>query len=114
MTVFKNCYLGYKLNRESIILNAPEESGIYGLFNAVWIFVGEADNIRARLLQHLTENDPSIRLYQPSGFAFELVSAQGRRERMQEAIRQVEPLCNIRLEPSLSQGILRSSGAPRA
>jgi hypothetical protein len=92
MTVFKNCYEGYKLERESIVRNAPEEPGIYGLFSALWIFVGEADNIRARLLQHLSENDPAVRFYQPSGFAFELVPPQKRHQRMILAIEEAEPL----------------------
>lgn len=96
MTVFKNCYEGYQLKRESIVLNAPEESGIYGLFNAVWIFVGEADNVRARLLQHLSEGDPEIMRYQPSGFAFEVVSPPERHQRLAQAIREAEPLLQSR------------------
>jgi hypothetical protein len=114
MTVFKNCYRGYKLNRESVILNAPEESGIYGLFGALWIFVGDADNIRARLLQHLTENDPAIRLYQPSGFAFELVAQHQRKRRMEQAIQQLEPLLQFSRAISLTGWVPRSSGSTRA
>ena len=114
MTVFKNCYRGYKLNCESIMQNAPEASGIYGLFNALWIFVGEADNIRARLLQHLSEDDPSIRAYQPSGFAFELVPSQRRHQRMHEAIREVEPLLQYSRAPSVTECSPRSSGSTRA
>jgi hypothetical protein len=113
MTVFKNCYRGYKLNRESIILNAPEASGIYGLFNALWIFVGEADNLRARLLQHLSEEDPLIRAYQPSGFAFELVSPQGRHQRMHQAIREVEPLLQYSRATSGGERSSPSSGSTR-
>jgi hypothetical protein len=96
MTVFKNCYRGYKLQRDSILLNAPEESGIYGLFSALWIFVGEADNIRAQLLEHLSEDDPSMRRYQPSGFAFEVVSPKERHQRMGLALRETDPLLQHR------------------
>lgn len=104
MTVFKNCYQGYKLDRESIALNAPEESGIYGLFSALWIFVGETENIRVRLLQHLTENDPKIRFYQPSGFAFEVISPSERHERMNQVIREVGPLVQYRRRSSVTDG----------
>ncbi len=87
-----NCYLNYKLSRESIIAHAPDVAGVYGLYNAVWIFVGEADNIRVRLLEHLAGEDPWIYRYRPSGFAFELVSSDARNGRYQELIAQTEPI----------------------
>lgn len=90
----ENCYLNYKWHRESIISNAPEASGVYGLYNAVWVYVGEADNIRSRLLKHLAGDNPFINHYGPSGFAFELVSRQARRRRHQELARQAEPICD--------------------
>ena len=46
-------YLKYQFERESIVLKAPESSGVYGLYSALWIYIGESDNIRARLLEHL-------------------------------------------------------------
>src|SRR5437870_2847677 len=86
-------YLNYRFERESIVTNAPEGSGIYGLYNAVWIFVGEADNVRVRLLEHLAGDNPCINRYGPSGFAFELVPAQARHRRYQEAASRAEPIC---------------------
>lgn len=89
-----NRYLSYKWDRESVIAKAPEASGVYGLYNAIWIYVGEADNIRARLLEHLAGDNPCINHYGPSGFAFELVPAQVRHERYRELARQAEPICD--------------------
>ena len=48
----------YRFQRESILLNAPESSGVYGLFSALWIYIGEAENLRARLLEHLDGENP--------------------------------------------------------
>jgi hypothetical protein len=89
----ENRYLAYKWDRETIIATAPEASGVYGLYNAIWIYVGEADNIRARLLEHLAGDNPWINHYGPSGFAFELVPAQVRHDRYRELVRQAEPIC---------------------
>jgi hypothetical protein len=84
----------YKWNHESITLHAPQRPGVYGLFNALWIYIGEADDIRARLLGHLAGDNPCIAHYQPSGFAFELVDEEGRAERRDEIAALLEPLCN--------------------
>src|SRR6266478_9963411 len=80
----ENRYRKYRFQRESILLNAPESSGVYGLYSALWIHIGEADDIRERLLEELFSDDPCIRTYQPSGFAFELVSPAERSLRLKE------------------------------
>jgi hypothetical protein len=89
----QNRYRKFRFQRESILLNAPESSGVYGLYSAVWIHLGEADNIRTRLLEDLSGDDPGIRIYQPSGFAFEVVSPAERSRRLQELVIELEPLC---------------------
>lgn len=87
-------YSRYLFQRECILKNAPESSGVYGLFNAFWIYIGEAENLRARLLEHLDGDDPSIVRFQPSGFAFELASPKERRRRHEQLIKELQPLCN--------------------
>ncbi len=89
----ENRYRKYQFQRESILLNAPESSGVYGLYSALWIHLGEADNIRERLLEHLAADDACIRSYQPSGFAFELVSPPTRSRRLEELVIKLQPLC---------------------
>jgi hypothetical protein len=103
----ENCYLNYKLNREYIVANAPVASGVYGLYNAVWIFVGEADNIRLQLLEHLSGDEPWVYRYRPSGFAFELVQPEARYGRYLELIGQTEPLVQTKARASKSGEILR-------
>lgn len=85
-------YRGFGFTRDCVLFNVPEDSGIYGLYSALWIYVGEADNLRARLLLHLSEGDPGLQTYRPTSFAFELVPAHERRERLEHAIRKLEPL----------------------
>jgi hypothetical protein len=92
----ENRYQKYRLNRESILLNAPEASGVYGLLNAIWIYIGEAENIRAHLLGHLADNNPCVNHYQPSGFAFELVSPEHRFHRQQQLAQELQPMCKGR------------------
>ena len=100
----ENRYRKFRFQRESILLNAPESSGVYGLYGAVWIHLGEADNIRTRLLEDLSSDDPCIRNYQPSGFAFEVVSQAERSRRLQELVIELQPLCRRKA----SQGPLPS------
>ncbi len=88
-----NCYSGYQWSWESINRCAPEAPGIYGLYNALWIYIGQTKNLRAQMLEHLYGDNPCIVHYQPSGFAFELVSPQDQCRRFEELIRQLELLC---------------------
>jgi hypothetical protein len=86
----------YKWNREAILANAPQRPGVYGLFNALWIYIGDASDIRARLLEHEAGDNPCIAHYRPSGFAYELVDDDDRSERRDEIAAQLEPLCDGR------------------
>ena len=90
----ENRYLEYTWDQESILRHAPEASGVYGLYNGVWIHVGEAEDIRSRLLEHLAGDCPCISDYEPSGFAFELVAPKGRHRRLHELTKQTEPICH--------------------
>jgi hypothetical protein len=90
----ENRYSKFLFQRESILKNAPESPGVYGLFSAFWIYIGEAENVRARLLQHLDGDDPCIVRYRPSGFAFELTSPAERLRRREQLMKQLQPLCS--------------------
>src|SRR5437660_8825699 len=44
----------YTFSRASVLLNAPERSGVYVLHSkTTWVYIGEGENIREQLLQHL-------------------------------------------------------------
>ena len=95
----ENRYRKFRFQSEDILRNAPEASGVYGLFSALWIYVGEADDIRSRLLEHLAGDNPAIQDYQPSGFAFELVSPPERSRRLEELMTELQPLCMRKNHP---------------
>jgi len=65
-------------NRNAILTDVPRFSGVYGIFReGVWIYVGEAGDMQARLIQHLTADDSAdIRAQMPIGFTFERVAAE--------------------------------------
>lgn len=82
----------------SVHKNAPESSGVYGLSNGrEWIFIGEASDIRARLLEHLEERNTTVADRRPTGFTFEVCSPGNRVQRQDVLVRQLEPLCNSRV-----------------
>ena len=67
-----------------------ESSGVYGLFSALWVYIGEAENLRDRVLEHLAGDNPGMVHYQPSSFAFELVSPTERRHRHEESTKELQ------------------------
>jgi predicted GIY-YIG superfamily endonuclease len=79
----------------SVQKNAPESPGVYGLSNGrEWIFIGEAANIRERLLEHLEEAGTALTNRKPTGFTFEKCSNNDRLSRQDALVRQFEPFCN--------------------
>ncbi len=81
----------------SVQKNAPDVSGVYGLSNGrEWVFIGEASNIRARLLEHLKEVGTPLDRRKPTGFTFEMCSSADRSSRQSALIRELAPCCNGR------------------
>jgi hypothetical protein len=91
----ENRYRRHRFERESIELNAPESSGVSGLFSALWVYIGDTDNIRARLLEHFDgdDHDPCIAHHQPTGFAFELIPPVDRSRRKEQLLKELLPIC---------------------
>ncbi len=94
MSFAENRYSKFLFQRESILRNAPDCSGVYGLFSAFWIYIGATEDIRARIMEHLQGDDPCIVRYRPSGFAFELASPRYRHRRRMYLMKDLQPLCN--------------------
>ena len=79
--------------------NAPSSSGVYILFSTpgfTWevIYVGDADNVRERLLEHLRGDNPCITEKGPTAFISEQVDADHRAARRDELIGEYSPTCN--------------------
>ncbi len=89
----------HHFTRPAVINDAPNVSGVYGIFrDGAWIYVGEAQDIQARLIQHLTADDSAdIRAQHPTGFTFERVPAAARVARQNALIAELNPICNRRM-----------------
>ena len=79
--------------------NAPSASGDYILCSTpgfTWevIYVGDADDIKKKLLDHLNGDIPCITQTSPTAFMFELADAARRTERRDELIGEYSPTCN--------------------
>ena len=79
----------------SVGKNAPRASGVYGLADAHrWIYIGESADIQAELLRHLQEPHAFLRQHPPSGFTYELTTAEQRISRQNQLVVELEPIGN--------------------
>jgi hypothetical protein len=77
----------------SIQNNAPDTSGVYGLSNSrEWIFIGEAANIRAALMEHLRDVNATGTARRPTGFSYETSAVGKRIARKNELTRELTPV----------------------
>jgi predicted GIY-YIG superfamily endonuclease len=82
-------------NASSVRQNAPAASGVYGIFTPhEWIYIGESQDLQARLLQHLNGDNPCIGTSGATSFSFELVPAQQRAVRQSALVLEYRPVCN--------------------
>jgi hypothetical protein len=80
-----------------IEIYAPVQSGIYGISNASeWIYIGETDDIRDALTQHLRAKDTALMMHRPAGFVFEVCVPAQRTRRQHSLIVEYSPACNQR------------------
>jgi hypothetical protein len=85
----------YAFTRTSVVLNAPERSGVYALYSkATWVYIGEGENIRAQLLQHLDGANASISVFPDLTFSYELIPPPRRAWRQEELVSGLRPICN--------------------
>lgn len=84
----------YSFTDASIRQNAPAwGGGVYGLSNAqVWIYIRAADDIRAALLDHLNERNPTSDFRSVAGFSFELCETADRYKRCSRLIEELRPV----------------------
>lgn len=85
-----------KFSVASVSMYAPNQPGVYGLSNSrQWVFIGEADNLRAALLDQLDRGDEAIRRLSPTGFVFEVCHQGVRATRRDRLVTEYSPVCNI-------------------
>ena len=82
----------YSLNRLSVFLHAPAKSGVYLLHNSCrCLYIGDSDNIRRSLLQHMRGDHAAIAVFDPDGFSFELQPYASRARRRDQLRSEFEP-----------------------
>jgi hypothetical protein len=90
---------GYSFTAASIKQNAPSWGGIYGLSNAqAWIYIHAVDDIRAALLDHLDERNPTTDFLSVTGFIFELCDTAERSQRCSRLIEEFRPIVRGRTQ----------------
>jgi hypothetical protein len=81
--------------------NAPEESGVYGMFSpGKWIYIGHSSNIRKALLNYLRGQMPYVLQWQPKSFVFEALPYKKRIERHKVLVGHYQPVCNRKTQSS--------------
>jgi hypothetical protein len=86
---------GHPWSERSIKTNAPAASGVYAIFNATtWLYVGESDDIRSNLLDHLGGNIPGLAEAAPTGFSHEELGYGERTGRYAYLVKFLTPKCN--------------------
>jgi hypothetical protein len=74
---------------------APNLSGVYGLSNArEWIYIGETDNIRGALMEHLRDSGTQAMQMLPTGFVYEICDQARRPARQDRLVHEYGPACN--------------------
>lgn len=90
----------YRFDEEAIRASAPPASGVYGLYNADYqIFIGESADIQRQLMRHYREVGVQAECYRPTGFTFEVCSAESRAEKAQQLIVQYRPVLQAPTSP---------------
>jgi len=87
---------GHAWSESSIKANAPPSSGVYALYGAVWIYIGESNDIQRNLLEHWKGNNAWITRAIPTTFAFEVCNLSERVRRQAALVARFQPLCNLR------------------
>ena len=83
----------YSFAAASITQNAPAWGGVYGLSNAQdWIYIRAVDDIRAALLDHLNERNPTSDFRSVTGFSFEVCDTAERSQRCSRLIEELRPV----------------------
>jgi hypothetical protein len=86
---------GFLLTRTSVVRNAPEESGVYGLYGPdKWIYICQTSKIRKALLDYLSGRIPYVLQWQPKYFVFECLHYKERGARLKELVARYQPVAN--------------------
>lgn len=84
----------YPFTFEAVREKAPSASGVYRIQTAQrWVYIGESDDIRQRLFQHLNEPGSFMHRFGPLSFSFELAPAADRKHLREALTAALQPAC---------------------
>ncbi len=87
----------FPLTVAGILGGAPEASGVYAIHTPTrWVFIGDADNVRQALFDHLNARDELLESFQPLSFSWEAASCAERGALRDALIAELRPVCNWR------------------
>ncbi len=87
----------FPLTPGGILAGAPEASGVYALHTPTrWVFIGDSDDIRQALFEHLNATDRRFDAFQPLSFSWEVAPPAERRALRRWLIAELRPACNLR------------------
>jgi hypothetical protein len=86
--------LGNAWSESSIKENAPQSSGVYGIYNRAWVYIGESNDIQRSLLGHWRHDNACIASAVQTGFVFDLCDRAERERRRLALIARFRPRCN--------------------
>jgi hypothetical protein len=72
---------GHAWSESSIKANAPTSSGVYTIYSALWIYIGESNDIQRKLLEHWDGDNACITRAIPTAFVFEVCNLTERLRR---------------------------------
>jgi hypothetical protein len=74
----------------------PNSPGVYGIFHGgAWIYVGESEHLRGRLLEHLADAAHEMHSHSPTHFVYEVTPERGPRAR--QLTRECAPCVHPRI-----------------
>ncbi len=86
-----------EFSRAGITSIAQGQRGVYGIFgNNKWIYIGKADDMRERLLQHLNDKTSDIHLNHPTHWVANVYKKDPTQEE-KDLLLEFKPICNKRI-----------------
>lgn len=96
--MFQHAARRFAYDLHSITHYAPPLSGVYAIFSpSECLYVGASDDICASLLEIYYEDQPHLNDRHLSHFSFDLVPPDDRGGRQTDCIRELQPVCNLRM-----------------
>lgn len=91
----------FPLTPAGILAGAAPESGVYAIHTPTrWVFIGDSDNVRQALFDHLNAPDELLDRFQPLSFSWEAAPPAERCALRDSLIAELRPACNARRSPA--------------